>query len=166
MPGVLPTKGESRTAIRLGPAPGPQRDPLPVNAYPAACAIADHRLPFVYGHRAWLRRVRSPFGGHLLRSLFRVRESDSGLGCRGYGARVLGPVGRYSGHVRRAGRRYLRCGPGFAMTLAHESGQWVIAARKHGPRHDPRWWWCLRWYRSGLGCGCGHDDGWRSRGRI
>src|SRR5665647_432984 len=28
MPGVLPTKGESRTAIRLGPAPGPQQDPL------------------------------------------------------------------------------------------------------------------------------------------
>ena len=41
---------------------------------------------FVYGHRAWLRRVRSPFGGRRLRSLFRVRESDSGLGCRGHGA--------------------------------------------------------------------------------
>ncbi|HEY5181477.1 MAG TPA: hypothetical protein VIJ07_17165 [Dermatophilaceae bacterium] len=44
------------------------------------------RWSFVYGHRAWLRRVRSPFGGRRLRSLFRVRESDSGLGCRGHGA--------------------------------------------------------------------------------
>jgi len=70
-----------------------------------------------------------------------VRRSSTGIPVPGQGvgqrprvprsrcSPVLGPVGRYSRHGRRAGPRHLRCGPGLAMTLGR-GVQWVTVVRK------------------------------------